>query len=548
LGSFKIPRSFIQELLSKVDIVDIVSHYVSLKQVGRSFVSLCPFHIEKTPSFVVSPEKQIFKCFGCGVGGNAITFVEKYENLSFPEAVKRVAELSGIEIPQEFETREETSIIEESGIKAAKFFHLHLGTIKDYLRSREIPEEISKKFLLGYAPRGYSRSLNIDKEIAKKLGLLNSKGKEFFSGRLIIPIFSHSGKVIAFAGRILKENVQSPKYINSPESDIFKKGNIFYGFYQSKESILREKKIFIVEGYFDVISLHKVGIKNAVASMGTSLTENQAKLVKRYSATPILMFDGDGAGRKATLRSARTFYSLGVEPLIVELPKGEDPDSMVREKESSLKELLAFPQDFINWVVEKLKSLNEVEKIPFLKEVVNAVYPLKLHNPFKFKSILSTLEVEFGIDEKWVRQNVVSLERKKDLSESQGELIPPYEKAFLKALFEDKFPIPIEVSPTNFVSQKAATIYTLFNNMEDRDLTSFQVHHPELVDVVADVLLSNFSECEMKSAVCRVLSKEVDRRLRKVKEIKKKMFLKKLVFDLKKGNLEKLTGLAIKTN
>ncbi|MEO2068114.1 MAG: DNA primase [Desulfurobacteriaceae bacterium] len=547
MGSFKIPYSFIQELLSKVDIVDIVSHYISLKQVGRNFTALCPFHVEKTPSFVVSPEKQIFKCFGCGVGGNAITFVEKYENLSFFEAVRRVAELSGIEIPQEFGNEEETSIIEETGLKAAKFFYSKLKAIKGYLEEREIPESIAKKFLLGYAPKGYSKSLKINREAAQKLGLLNSKGREFFSERLIIPIFSHSGKVVAFAGRILNEDSKLPKYINSPESDTFKKGNLLYGFYQSKEAILKKREVFIVEGYFDVISLHKVGVENVVAPMGTSLTENHAKHIKRYSATPVLMFDGDNAGRKAALRSARIFYSLGVEPFVVELPEGEDPDSMARKNEDLLKEHLNSPQDFVSWSLKKLETLNDVEKTPFLKEIVSAIFPLKFHDPFKFKSIISKLEAEFDVDEKWIRKNVVDFRQKERSLESQEELIPPYEKAFLKALLEEQFPLPIDVSPTNFVSQKVATIYTLFKNMKDKDLTSFQVQYPELSNVIADVLLSEFSEVEIKSAVCKVLSKEIDRRLKKTKELKEKMFLKKLVFDLKRGNLEKLRGFALKT-
>ena len=230
----KIPHSFIQELLSRVDIVDIVSHYLTLKQVGRNFTALCPFHAEKTPSFVVSPEKQIFKCFGCGVGGNAITFVEKYENLSFPEAVKRVAELAGIELPSAFSEDEKVTEIEEAGLTAAKYFHSELHQISHYLEERGVSQREAERFLIGFAPRGYARKLNIKTEVAKELGLLNERGKEFFAERLIIPIFSHSGKVIAFAGRTLKKESSLPKYVNSPESSLFKKNSTLYGFYQAK--------------------------------------------------------------------------------------------------------------------------------------------------------------------------------------------------------------------------------------------------------------------------------------------------------------------------
>jgi DNA primase len=348
LGSSNVSHSLIHELLSQIDIVDIVSHYITLKRSGRNFVALCPFHSEKTPSFVVSQEKQIFKCFGCGVGGNAITFVQKYENLSFWEAVKRVSEIARVELPKEFFKRGELSKgIEESGLKAAKFFNKKLTAVKEYLLSRGIDEETANEFLLGYAPSGYVGELKIPKEEAQKLGLVNSRGGEFFRNRLMIHIFSHSGNVVGFAGRALSDN-QSPKYINTPETEIFKKSSILYGFFQSKEEIVKKREVVIVEGYFDVISLHKIGVKNVVAPMGTSLTEKHASFLKRYSQSPILMFDGDSAGTKAAIRSAGFFFKFGCEPKVVQLPKGEDPDSMARKQPERVLELLSSPKTFID--------------------------------------------------------------------------------------------------------------------------------------------------------------------------------------------------------
>ncbi|TCK06289.1 DNA primase [Phorcysia thermohydrogeniphila] len=534
----KIPHSFIQELLSRVDIVDIVSHYLSLKQVGRNFTALCPFHPEKTPSFVVSPEKQIFKCFGCGIGGNAITFVEKYENLSFVEAVKRVAELAGIEIPTSFTEDDKVAVIEEAGFKAAKYFHSQLSQVSQYIEQRGISPKEAERFLIGFAPRGYSRKLNIKAEIAKELGLINERGKEFFAERLIIPIFSHSGKVIAFAGRTLKSDSSLPKYVNSPESSIFKKNSTLYGFYQSRETILKEKKAIIVEGYFDVISLHQIGVKNAVAPMGTSLTENHAKIIKRYTESPILMFDGDSAGRKATIRSAGLFLQRGVEPLVVQLPESEDPDSMAKENPSELRKLILSPLTFIDWSIQTVKLLSDQEKPAVLREIAQAIAPLKALNPFIYKRYVSKLSAEFGIDEHWIRLNTGALSRLRE--ETAENPVPPHEKAFLRALLEKRFQLPLEVSPNIFVSDEVSRVYSIIRNTEFQDPTVLQTEFPELSGFISEVLFSDFSEEEMKMAVCRVLCKELERRLKKLHDLKEKKELKNLIFSLRRGNLNAL--------
>jgi DNA primase len=543
----KIPLSFIQELLSRVDIVDIVSHYLSLKQVGRNFTALCPFHPEKTPSFVVSPEKQIFKCFGCGIGGNAITFVEKYENLSFVEAVKRVAELAGIEIPASFTEDDRGAVIEEAGFKAARYFHSELHQVSQYIEERGISPREAERFLIGYAPRGYSRKLDIKAEIAKELGLLNERGREFFAERLIIPIFSHSGKVIAFAGRTLKNDSSLPKYVNSPESSLFKKNSTLYGFYQARETILKEKRVVIVEGYFDVISLHQIGVKNTVAPMGTSLTENHVKIVKRYTENPILMFDGDSAGRKAAIRSAGLFLQRGIEPLVVQLPQGEDPDSMAKKNPLELKKLISSPLTFIDWSIQAVKSLSDHEKPTVLREIGQAIAPLKTLNPFIYKRYVSKLSAEFGIDEHWIKLNTQAFRRLRE--ETAANPVPPHEKAFLRALLERKFQLPLEVSPNVFVSEEVSRVYSIIRNSEFQDPTVLQTEFPELSGFISEVLFSDFSEEEMKMAVCRVLCKELERRLKKLHDLNEKKELKSLIFSLRRGNLNALAcALARTTN
>ncbi len=536
MGSSRVSRSFVQELLSQIDIVDIISHYLTLKQSGRNFVALCPFHPEKTPSFVVSPEKQIFKCFGCGVGGNAITFVQQYENLSFFEAVKRVAEIAGVELPREaFEEDSSAVQIEEAGLQAAKYFHSQLSRVENYLSQRGVSRETAEKFLVGYAPPGYLRDLKLKSEALVQLGLKSSKGKEFFRERLIIPIFNHSGKVVAFAGRALKEG-QEPKYINSPESSLFKKNSTLYGFYQSKEFILKERKAVIVEGYFDVISLYQAGIYGAVAPMGTSLTENHVKFLRRYTSSPVLLFDGDSAGRKATIRSAGLFYSFGCEPLVVQLPDGEDPDSMARKSPEVLRELLSSPVPFLEWAVKTVKSLPSVEQPELLKQVALAVAGLKEVNPFLFKEYLSRLSAEFGIDEAWLRSQLPRFRKREEVS-LQEEPIPVYEKAFLRALL-DGLELPIDVSPNIFVSQKVSKLYSIISQTGERDATALQSLYPEVSPLISDVLFMEISEEELRRYVCRVLAKELERRMRRTSDISEKVELKKLIFELKKGNLE----------
>jgi len=536
LGSSKVSRSFVQELLSQVDIVDIISHYITLKQSGRNFVALCPFHPEKTPSFVVSPEKQIFKCFGCGVGGNAITFVQQYENLSFFEAVKRVAEIAGVELPQDA-LEEDSSVlqVEEAGLKTAKYFHSHLSKIENYLSERGVDGKTAEKFLLGYAPAGYLKDLKIKSEVLVQLGLKSPKGREFFRERLIIPIFNRSGKVVAFAGRALKER-QEPKYINSPESSFFKKKSTLYGFYQSKEFILKERRAVIVEGYFDVISLYKVGIYGAVAPMGTSLTENHVKFLRRYTQSPVLMFDGDSAGRKATVRAAGLLYKFGCEPLVVQLPEGEDPDSMARNSTEVLRELLSAPVPFLEWAVKTVKSLPSVDQPELLKQVALAVANLREVNPFLFKEYFSRLSAEFGVDESWLRSQIPKFRRKEESSLSEDP-IPIYEKAFLKALLEG-MELPIDISPNIFVSQKVAKLYSLISQTGEREATALQTLYPELSSLISDVLFMEISDQELRRYVCRVLVKELERRLKRAGDFYEKLEMKKLIFELKKGNFE----------
>jgi DNA primase len=464
-------------------------------------------------------------------------YKRQYENLSFWEAVKRVSEIARVELPKEFFKRGELSKgIEESGLKAAKFFNKKLTAVKEYLLSRGIDEETANEFLLGYAPSGYVGELKIPKEEAQKLGLVNSRGGEFFRNRLMIPIFSHSGNVVGFAGRALSDN-QSPKYINTPETEIFKKSSILYGFFQSKEEIVKKREVVIVEGYFDVISLHKIGVKNVVAPMGTSLTEKHASFLKRYSQSPILMFDGDSAGTKAAIRSAGLFFKFGCEPKVVQLPKGEDPDSMARKQPEKVLELLSSPKTFIDWAVGTVKSSdNQVE---LLKQVVLSISELKTVNPFLFKEYFSVLSAEFGVDEAWLKVQIP----RKSISDNEGkEPVPHSERAFLRALFEG-WEIPVEVSPNIFVSSKVSKLYSIVSQLDERNPTVLQSEYPELSPFISEILLSEFTEGDLKEGIRKVLEKEFERRLKRIRDFVEKRRLKRAILELKKGNFEVITQL-----
>ena len=527
MGNFKIPSSFVQDLLSRVDIVDIISHYVPLKQVGRNFSCLCPFHPEKTPSFFVSPEKQIFKCFGCGIAGNAITFVEKYENLSFPEAVKRVAELSGIELPSNL-TDEFAVKVEEAGFKSARFFHDNLKRIEWYLEERKISLEVAKKFLLGFAPAGYSKVLEIEEKVAKELGLISDKGREFFAERLIIPIFSHSGSIVAFGGRAIKEG-QEPKYINSPESSLFKKSNTLYGFYQAKDRIFSSRTAVLVEGYFDVISAHMSGVENAVAPMGTSLTENHVKILSRRIDKVILMFDGDSAGIKATIRSAGMFLLSGVEVFVADLPDGEDPDSL-RKDGKDLKEFVESSKKFEMWFVEKVKHLEDSEKIKLLKEFGTAISRLKRENPFLYKELINKMSVEFDVEPDWFE--VYSPRTQEEQEEK--EPIPFVEKAFLRLAMENKSVLTEEISSTMFTSTVAGKIYALLSQGYSPE--TIQVEFPELTPYIAEIQMEEFTDSDFEFAVKKFNEKILKRLLRKEKNFEGKLKVAKAFINVASGS------------
>ncbi|HEM49082.1 MAG TPA: DNA primase, partial [Caldithrix sp.] len=346
----RIHEDKIDEIRSSINIVNYINQYINLKKAGKNYKGLCPFHTEKTSSFVVSPEKQIFHCFGCGKGGNLFTFMMDYEKLSFMDAVSKAAEYAGIAIPRYEEDKTKNDYFQNlyhineiacTHYEKTLFKSQHKARLK-YFLDRKISESTIKIFRLGYAPDTYESLLNqikksgVDLEEAAKLGLISRKEHgagyiDKFRHRIIFPFFNISGKIVGFGGRKLREE-QQPKYLNSPESPIYKKGEILYGLNFAINAIREKEFVFLVEGYFDLLRLYESGYKNVVASSGTALTETQAKLIRRYTKDVYIVYDGDSAGIKAAIRNAYIIEKQGLNASIVAIPGEEDPDSFILSK------------------------------------------------------------------------------------------------------------------------------------------------------------------------------------------------------------------------
>ncbi|HPL97936.1 MAG TPA: DNA primase [Smithellaceae bacterium] len=341
--------SKIEEIKSRVDIVELAGEYLTLKKAGRNYLGLCPFHQEKTPSFTVNREKQIFYCFGCGEGGNAITLLMKIADMSFPEAIRHLAEKTGVTLPVRTFGRggdkdEKRDGIVGINLRAANWFAGNLSSpegkaARDYLQARSLTEEVSRQFRLGYAPDRW-RSLadhleggGLSLKLAEQAGLVVAGREEGFydrfRGRLIFPIENVFGEVIAFGGRIIGRG--EPKYLNSPESSVYTKGKNLYGLNRAREAIRQEGFCLIVEGYFDVISLWDAGISNVVATLGTALTREHLDLLRRYTKDVVALFDPDEAGRRALDRALELFLAANMRARALVLPDGSDPDEFVKK-------------------------------------------------------------------------------------------------------------------------------------------------------------------------------------------------------------------------
>jgi DNA primase len=395
-----IPKETIDTIFDSVRIEEVVGDFVTLKKRGVNLLGNCPFHDEKTPSFTVSPVKGIFKCFGCGKGGNSINFVMEHEQYSYPEALRYLAKKYNIELIEEEQTPEQ---IEKANAReslfvvnsyARDYFKDSLNNSNEgkaiglsYFKERGVSSEMIEKFQLGYNPEGWDSFTKSALDNSYKIEYLEKTGlsivkdnKSFdrFRGRIMFPIHSMSGRVLGFGGRVLKKSEKAAKYLNSPESDIYHKSKVLYGIYFSKSAIVKQDNCYLVEGYTDVISMHQHGIENVVASSGTALTSEQIKLIGRFTKNITILFDGDSAGIKASFRGIDLILSEGMNVKVVLFPEGEDPDSYAKTlgQEKIQSFISDEAQDFLTFKTNLLKdeSKNDpIKKVKLINEVVYSI-------------------------------------------------------------------------------------------------------------------------------------------------------------------------------
>jgi DNA primase len=475
-----ISQNTIQQILGRLDILDVVGSFVKLKKRGSNYLGLCPFHNEKTPSFTVSPTKELYKCFGCGKAGNTISFVMEHEKYSYVEALKWLANRYGIEIEETYQTDEQrqTQLAADSlyiiNSFAQDFFSKQLFETEEgqdvglaYFKERGFREEIIKKFQLGYSPE--RRDAFTKEAIAKqyntelliKTGLVANRNEQLvdnYRGRVIFPIHNHSGKVLGFGARILKSNDKAPKYINTPENEIYIKSKILYGSYFARQAIDKADECLLVEGYTDVVSLHQAGIENVVASGGTSLTPDQLRLIRKYTNNLTIVYDGDNAGVKAALRGLDLALEEGLNVKLVLIPDNEDPDSYVNKVgATTFREFVnKNKKDFILFQLEvalKDAGNDSVKKSEVVNRMAETISRINKAEDFtKQQDYIKQCSEILKIDEagmhslvnKFIRDRITAMERKQPADEAkqreenarQAEATD-YDDATFNLLFKD---------------------------------------------------------------------------------------------------------------
>jgi DNA primase len=371
-----IPDQVVEEVRERADIVEVIGEHVPLKRAGKEFKALCPFHQEKTPSFCVVPAKGFYKCFGCGESGDVFSFLMKYLGLSFNEAVEKLAVREGIEIPRSDARPEDDALapVREAVAFAADFYQRQLRDrragerARRYLQERGISDEAVDRFLLGYAPadwralREAAHQHGMDDELLETAGLVKRSEKvdepyDRLRDRLIFPTTDVRGRVIAFGGRALGPDAKGPKYLNSPETPLYQKGRELYGLAWSKGAIRKESAALVVEGYMDYVSLAARGVENVAATLGTAMTSEQARTLTRYTGQILIIYDSDAAGLRATFRSGDEVLRAGGHPMVVTLPPGEDPDSVVRK--GGREALIPYLDNAVDLLERKFQILEE---------------------------------------------------------------------------------------------------------------------------------------------------------------------------------------------
>lgn len=494
----RIPDNILEDILSRVDIVEVISGFIPLKRAGRNFRALCPFHQEKTPSFMISPDRQIYHCFGCGKGGNAFGFLMEYERLEFLEAVETLAKKAGISLPQAqrqdsqtvslitqiYRINELTALFYESLLNSSSGL-----SAKDYLLKRGINEASIKLFKLGFAPdkwdslMNYLRNKDISLSLMEKAGLILSKEgggyHDRFRNRIIFPIFDIKSRVLAFGARVLDNAL--PKYVNSPETPIYIKGRNLYGINLAKDSIRENDYVIVVEGYLDFIMPYQAGLENIVASLGTALTVEQARLIKRHTRNVVMVYDSDDAGQMATLRTLDIFIDEGMQVKVVSLPQGFDPDLFVRKNGiGNFKEKINQAEQLFDYKLRILKARYSVKDIQGKALICAEMLPTinRFKNAILKAEYIKRLAQELDTAEDAILQELRKIKEDRpyvDLG-TQGHIkkaaqINPTEKLLIKLMLEEEAlisQIRERLEPGDFQDERIARIVSLMFDLVDQ--------------------------------------------------------------------------------
>lgn len=525
-----IPQSFIEEVQTKTDIVEIISNYIPLKKAGRNFKALCPFHGEKTASFIVSPQKQIFHCFGCSQGGGVIQFLTLIEKVSFPEAIEILAKRLGLVIPyQQGESFKLKDTLYEATKKAADFYHNNLKSdinhqaILNYLSKRGIEINAIDKFLIGYAPAGsqllnYLRKNGFTLETLEKASLITSSGgryRDLFQERIIFPIIDIRSRVIGFGARIYREVTGAPKYINSLENPLYSKRDHLFGLNFSKEEIIKSDSVIVVEGYLDMIMPFINGITNIVASLGTALTNEQICLIKRYASGVILAYDSDSAGQTATLRSLDLLLENGLRTEVMNLPKGHDPDSLIRQKgKEYFRQLLEQRQDFFDYKLKNLSNKYDINSIEGKSKIANEMFISinKLSSEIQKHEYIRKLALVLKIKEEVI---IAEFQRVFSKDKNYRRQVSHSESPTSNGLVIDKEPLPLTekillkfmlTNPQAFnIMRKNLKEEYFSSHLAQKTISFFFDNYSNQISNPAQRLLSTINDKEVNNFVSKIL-------------------------------------------
>ena len=575
----KISEEVIERIKQENDIVDIISESVRLKRSGRNFFGLCPFHNDKNPSFSVSQEKQIYKCFSCGEAGNVVTFVMKQKNLQYVEALKYLAEKANIPLDLK-EGRvnslvnRKKDILHKVNVETGRFFFKNLtenNVAKEYFSNRGIKNSTIRKFGLGYAKNEWSsliyylRKKGFKEETLLEAGLVSKspKGKVYdrFRNRVMFPVFDIKGNVIGFGGRVLDDS--KPKYLNSPETLVFQKGYNLYGLNFAIKEKMEDRYFIIVEGYMDCIALNQYGITNVVASLGTALTMHQARLLKRYADKVIISYDADVAGQTATLRGLEILRAAGLDVRVLIIPQGKDPDEFIRSngKEAFLK-LINSAISLISYKLKRAKEgINFKENSSLIKYGKRVAEILADLNPVEKDVYIKEISEDTGIKEQSIYDLISDIKTKKDETFMNGKeefgtelyLEPAYvkaERSLIKLMFNDKYYVEIikSISSEELVLNSHKKIFNLIIAAKDSNAKNIKAYiEAGCDDIESSKELTKINELNLLEVNdIERLSKECIRKVKLFKLNEKLEGLKKEQKELEqKGKIQESIEIAI---